>query len=81
MDNWFILFDEYNLKAIGTIRKNKKEILRSFTEKASPSTTKYCFANNQTLLSYAPKRNKIVLILSSSSTNTQIDPETKKKTN
>ncbi|XP_043288321.1 piggyBac transposable element-derived protein 4-like isoform X1 [Venturia canescens] len=85
MDNWFtsiglfqILLNEYNLKAIGTIRKNKKEIPRSFTEKAPPSTTKYCFANNQTLLSYVPKRNKIVLILSSNSTNTEIDPKTKK---
>lgn len=81
MDNWFpsiilfqILLDEYNLKAIGTIRKNKKKnISRRFTEKASPSTTKYCFAINQTLASYAPTQNKVVLILSSNNTISDID--------
>jgi len=73
MDNWFTsvpimkkMRDEYSLTIVGTIRKNKTEIPDCF--KRSPKDGKnyqFCYRDGMTLLSFNPKRNKIVILLSS----------------
>lgn len=52
---------------VGTLRKNKKDIPKRFTEtkgRASPSTL-FAFSDQLTLCSYCPKKNKIIPMLSS----------------
>lgn len=72
-DNWFTtvnicekLHNEYGLEAVGTIRKNKREIPKSFVAPASAGVSRYAYQNNKrlTLVSFCPKRNKVVLLLS-----------------
>ncbi|XP_012224550.2 piggyBac transposable element-derived protein 4, partial [Linepithema humile] len=73
-DNWFtsilriqrMLEAPINLRITGTIRKNKREISQEMkvAEKQTP-VAKYCFTKNLTLLSYSPKKNKVVLLLTS----------------
>ncbi|XP_066149861.1 piggyBac transposable element-derived protein 4-like [Euwallacea fornicatus] len=74
MDNWFtsvsladqLLQDPYKLTMIGTIRKNKREIPNELLNVKSriPNTSMFCFDKKKTLLSYMPRKNKIVLLLS-----------------
>lgn len=72
MDNWFTsvsLADEllelpYKLTIIGTLRKNKKEIPPELLKNRQRGTSMFCFDRKKTLVSYAPKPNKIVLLLS-----------------
>ena len=54
------------LTLVGTLKKNKTCIAPSFLAKADEGTVQYAFdhANNFTLLSVAPKKNKRVLFLS-----------------
>lgn len=66
------MYDQpYNLRITGTIRKNKREIPVDFIAKVPKKDrplTKFCHAENLTLLSYAPKKKKsekIVLLASS----------------
>lgn len=61
-----MLKDPYKMSITGTIRKNKREIPAELkvASKETPST-KFCHAKNLTLLSYTPKKNKIVLVVSS----------------
>lgn len=80
-DNWFtsipliqrMLEPAYNLTITGTIRKNKREVPAEMkVASKDPPQTKFCFARDITLLSYSPKKNKIVLIASSYSHSTDI---------
>ena len=71
-DNWFTqvpvveeLKQKYGLTAVGTLRKNKPEIPPSFTKTASAGTCRYAYNNGMTLLSYCPKKNKVVTLISS----------------
>ncbi|XP_032671956.1 piggyBac transposable element-derived protein 4-like [Odontomachus brunneus] len=73
-NNWFttipllqrMLLDPFNMTITGTIRKNKWEIPAELkvASKEIPST-KFCHALHLTLLSHTPKKNKIVLLVSS----------------
>lgn len=54
---------QYSLTVIGTLRKNKPEVLPSFTKCASPGTLRFAYADGMTLVTYCPK-NKTVLLLS-----------------
>lgn len=72
-DNWFTSIpllqrmsqEPYNLTMTGTLRKNKKEIpLEMKIASPDPPGTKFCFSPDLTLLSYTPKKSKIVLVVS-----------------
>lgn len=71
-DNWFSSIEifnkmkrEFNLSMVGTLRKNKRQIPISFTKSASLGTARYGYDGQNILLSYCPKKNKVVLVLSS----------------
>ena len=74
------LLCKHNLTMIGTIRKNKREISKEFVE-AKDRKIKSCLfghRENCTLVSYMPKRNKNVLLISSMHDDSCIDEETGK---
>ncbi|XP_066139156.1 piggyBac transposable element-derived protein 4-like [Euwallacea fornicatus] len=74
MDNWFtsvsladcLLKDPYKLTIIGTLRKNKTEIPKEMLDITDryPNTSMFCHDQMKTMVSYMPKRKKIVLLLS-----------------
>lgn len=81
VDNWFSsvpLFDDmlnqYNLTMLGTVR----EIPPSFLVAKEAGVSKFAFDQNKTLVSYAPKKNKVVLLMSTSHYSDAINPETRK---
>ncbi|KAG5862384.1 hypothetical protein JTB14_007490 [Gonioctena quinquepunctata] len=86
MDNWFTsvpLVDEllqspYKLTMIGTIRKNEKEITKEFLDEKSRNakTSMICFDQKKTLVSYMPKKKKLVLLLSTMHGKAEIQEET-----
>lgn len=85
MDNWFMsvslmtdLLDNFGLTCLGTLRKNKKEIPPEFTQTRGRQEheTYFGFQNNTTLLSYVPKRGKLVLLASTMHHDAKIDVET-----
>ncbi|XP_058803567.1 piggyBac transposable element-derived protein 4-like [Phymastichus coffea] len=73
-DNWFTSVpllqrmkeEPYGLKITDTVKKNKKEIPAEFKVSGkSVLSAKFCHANDLMLVSYTPKKNKIVLVISS----------------
>lgn len=72
-DNWFVslplatdLLENDNLTLVGTIRKNRKgipEFMKVVKDRPIDSSI-FAFRKNVTLVSYKPKKNKIVLALS-----------------
>lgn len=74
MDNWFtsvplastLLDKPYNLTVVGTIRKNKKELPPEITTLTGREigSSRFCFDNEKTLVSYKTKKNKGVILLS-----------------
>ncbi|KAH9632255.1 hypothetical protein HF086_002890 [Spodoptera exigua] len=85
MDNWFTsfpliteLYENYGLTVLGTLRKNKPEIPPVFTSTKGrePKSTYFGFQPNCTLLSYAPKKGKVVLLVSTMHHDATIDPDT-----
>jgi hypothetical protein len=63
------------LGLIGTIRKNRRELPEEFTSKRSTAgSSLFGFNDDATLVSYAPKQNKRVLLLSSEHNRADIDP-------
>lgn len=64
---------------VGTIKKNKREIPASFKKISEDSlNAQFYFADGKVLVSYNPKKKKIVLLLSSLHTNGAIDSQSKK---
>ncbi|GBP55235.1 hypothetical protein EVAR_36819_1 [Eumeta japonica] len=73
MDNWYPsvplaedLLTQYNLTVVGILKKNKPEIPDDFKKKGREvSSSLFRFGkNHSTLVSYCPKKNKVVLQLS-----------------
>lgn len=71
-DNWFssieiftTMKNKYGLTMVGTLRKNKRQIPESFRRNAAMGTTRYGYDGKNILLSFCPKQNKVVLLLSS----------------
>ncbi|KAM3956969.1 piggyBac transposable element-derived protein 4-like [Aphomia sociella] len=88
MDNWFMsvpltaeLLDDFSLTCLGTLRKNKKEIPEQFTQTRGREAfeTYFGFQNNATLVSYVPKRGKVVLLTSTMHHDAKIDVQTGEK--
>lgn len=86
-DNWFTskpLADEllrnYKLTLVGTIKKNKKELPREFTEgKARPiSSSMFGYQKDCLLVSHIPKKNKNVLLISTMHDSGTVDSDSGK---
>lgn len=86
-DNWFTsvplaeqLLETHNLTLVGTIRKNKSEIPNEFKQMGlEVYSTVFGYTPTQTLLSYCPKKNKVVLLLSTMHNNGIVDDTSEKK--
>ncbi|XP_046681546.1 uncharacterized protein LOC124368317 [Homalodisca vitripennis] len=88
MDNWFtsvslaedLLRDPYNLTLVGTIRANRKGVPSELMNKKERpvNTSLFLFDREKTLVSYKPKKNKVVLLLSTMHEGNHINDETHK---
>lgn len=68
-----------NLGLIGTVRKNRREVPEEFIQKRSEAgTSMFGFNKDATLVSYAPKKNRCVILISSEHTQPNIDTESGK---
>lgn len=85
MDNWFTsvplfqkLLKDHKLTAVGTIRKNKKELPLEFSKpcKRPARTSMFGYLGECTLVSYIPKERKNVLLLSTLHHDDEIDVNT-----
>lgn len=70
-DKWFTtiniidkLHNEFGLSAVGCIRKNKREIPSSLLYPVSVGTTRYAYDDTKTLMSFCPRKDKVVLLVS-----------------
>ncbi|KAJ8930740.1 hypothetical protein NQ314_016431 [Rhamnusium bicolor] len=90
MDNWFtnvpladrLIYRPYTMTIVGTIRKNKPHIPPSLVEndkKRQLGTSLFAYSSNSTLVSYKPKTNKIVTLLSTMHTSSGTINKTTKK--
>lgn len=85
-DNWFTsvelvnILREKKLTYVGTIRRNKPQIPPEFlpARKRIIGSSVYGYSENITLLSYVPKTNKAVLLVSSMHSLPAQDPEVNK---
>lgn len=67
------------LGLIGTVRKNRREIPEQFTTKRREvGSTLFAFSEKASLVSYSPKNNKCVVLLSSEHTQADVDPNSGK---
>lgn len=72
-DNWFSSMElvrelqKHNLTYVGTVKKNKREIPNQFQpNKNRPQNSSiFGFTKNETLVSFVPKKNRSVLLISS----------------
>ncbi|UYV77142.1 hypothetical protein LAZ67_14003430 [Cordylochernes scorpioides] len=85
MDNWFTsyslalkLLQQIRLTIVGTLKRNKKEIPSEFviSRGRNVHTSVFGFQSEMTLLSYKPKENKVVLMLSTLHHDANIDDST-----
>lgn len=85
IDNWYgsiplakELLHNHRLTVVSTLKKNKPEIPPCFVEKKSRTecSSLFVYQNDTTLLSYVPKKNKVVLLLSTYHHTDEIDEET-----
>lgn len=83
-DNWFtsvpllqrMTEDPYQLLITGTIRKNKREIATDMKiSSKNPPESKFFHSTDMTLVSYKPKKNKIVLVVSNVIQSTVMENE------
>lgn len=88
-DNWYTsyplaskLLEEYKITTIGTIKKNKREIPPEFLPNKTKQTKSslFGFQKNCTLVSYVPKKNKSVILISTMHDTADIDETTGKPT-
>jgi len=85
-DNWFTSIELVNqlrnkgLTYLGTIKKNKRELPPEFKSTAMRLTgsSKFGFTKHISLVSYVPKQNKCVCLVSSMHHSRAIDEETNK---
>lgn len=87
-DNWFTSFElvnhllqEHKLTSVGTIRKNKKQVPAEFltTRGKDIFSSTFGFQRDLTIVSHIPKKNKVVLLMSSLHHDRSIDESTGEK--
>lgn len=87
IDNWYTsvpLVDElaqnHKISVVGTMRKNKKEIPPCFIDKKRPEySSQFGFSDRATLVSYVPKKQRSVVLISSLHSAAEIDESTNEK--
>lgn len=85
-DNWFCSIELVNilkdkqLTLVGTLKKNKREIPPEFkaSKKRTVESSVFGFTKDMTLVSYVPKKNKAVVMISSMHHTVSVDENTKK---
>ena len=72
------MLNDHRSTVVGTLRKNKREISASFISGRGRDKYTSLFGSQEkcTLLSYVPKKNKLVLLLSFMHNNNKIDKST-----
>jgi len=83
-DNWFTSYElmmhllaEHRLTSTGTVRKNKRCIPPVFLKtRKEPGSSMFCFQKDISLVSYAPKNNKVVIAMSTLHHDDRIDEST-----
>lgn len=89
IDNWFTSFNlvfsmlkDHKLTIVGTVKKNRMGIPPIFTNGKirQPFSSMFGFREEATLVSYVPKKNKTVLLVSSMHHDDAIDSKTGEKT-
>ncbi|XP_072401175.1 uncharacterized protein [Diabrotica undecimpunctata] len=86
-DNWFSSIQvvdkllEKKLTYVGMLKKNKREIPIEFlpSKNRAENSSLYGFTSNKILLSYVPKKNKAVIMISSMHRNKATDADTGKE--
>lgn len=87
MDNYFTsiplaedLLKKKKISIIGTLRKNKREIPIELIQvkQRAPGSSMFAFKKGMTLVSYVPKKNRVVLALSTMHEDDSIDVTTEK---
>lgn len=86
MDNWYCSLEsatelkERGLNSLGTMRKNRKGIPSGFGDSRgrSADTSRYLYSIDGTILSYAPKKNRTVVLFSNIHEFGDNDPVTSK---
>ncbi|XP_035213239.1 uncharacterized protein LOC118187142 [Stegodyphus dumicola] len=83
VDNWYMGFElsqdllKKKITIVGTMRKNEREIPPEFlAEKREVYSSIFGFQKEATLVSYVPKKNKSVILLSTMHSGDQIDEST-----
>jgi hypothetical protein len=88
VDSWFTsiplamkLVKDHNLTLLGTIRKNKREIPPELvqTKNKAPHSSMFCFQQEMTMVSYVPKKGKVVLLISTMHQDDKIDETTQQQ--
>lgn len=84
-DNWFTSYElvhhllkVHNLTSVGTLRKNKRQVPVEFTKTRGVEvfSSRFGFQKDVTLVTHVPKKNKIVLLMSSLHHDDKIDETT-----
>jgi D-arabinose 1-dehydrogenase-like Zn-dependent alcohol dehydrogenase len=72
------LLKDHNLTLLGTIRKNKKEIPPQLvqTKNKAVNTSILWFRKEMTMVSYVPKKGKVLLLVSTMHNDDKIDETT-----
>ncbi|KAG8334202.1 hypothetical protein J6590_108635 [Homalodisca vitripennis] len=85
VDNWFSsvplfhkMLQDHKLTMVGTLRSSKPEIPPSFLAKKAVNSSLFAFDAHSMLVSYCPKKNKNVLLLSTMHSTKEIDLNTNK---
>ena len=69
-----------NLTLLGTVRKTRKELPNEFVlKKRTAFESVFAFTEDTTLVSYAPKTNKTVVLLSTMHNKEEINAENEKR--
>ncbi|XP_035212060.1 uncharacterized protein LOC118186137 [Stegodyphus dumicola] len=83
VDNWYMGYElsqdllKKKITIVGTMRKNKREIPPEFlAKKREVYSSIFGFQKEATLVSYVPKKNKSVILLSTMHSGDQIDEST-----
>lgn len=71
------LLREHRLTSTGTLQKNKRCIPATLLRTGKqPGTSVFCFQKDISLVSYSPKKNKVVLVMSTLHHDDNIDEDT-----